>query len=614
MHRVFARRVSNAVSILCGQWRIRASGSRRTANKCNEKAVNRSCSRFVALLIFVVGGVALSPGARAESEQFCFDFLRSAEAQARRAEAAKCGPETTRWSADFWAGDPKELFTYCRARDRAELGNWLNQRESQLTYCEAGNRSRLGAQRPEDVRISGGPGDYTIHWTLRADACAYSYNPCWLQIRLETPPGRPGGYAVELAKYQEAGFTGVRADRYSGQPGDVLRLKWQACYKYPSPFYRSDCDGFRQILVVMPPAPPAFHPARIIALEPREYVPNRYKDDRTARADPYRSGFYTFTVRIEGTLESFEPAPFQDLQAWAPYVRLTLVDGQRTLHQTSILRAPADGTLRFEVPSSILNQLRCSAAVRQTGLCRTLDVQAESFQVWTSGPAKGLEKDMGSSRVSLRLVTGDREALGERQASAEVPERKPATLTPGQARLAGEAPANLQRPMPQERAAATVKVPAGEQPSDQARLQNAPADQRRDSTQGMARLPSPSQPTLPQQQATATQKPSNDPSAGQRAMTLKPPAGAGGAPRADTMVQAGPAQVASLGKLQQGVNLLGGDYRSQPAVATAQACQALCMGEGQCKAWTWVTAEKRCWLKSSVPVASKGNCCTSGVK
>ena len=101
---------------------------------------------------------------------------------------------------------------------------------------------------------------------------------------------------------------------------------------------------------------------------------------------------------------------------------------------------------------------------------------------------------------------------------------------------------------------------------------------------------------------------------GSRQMNAPVNIGAPSAARPATVAPTSPSQVASLGKLQVGVNRVGDDYRSQPAVTTAQACQALCMGEGQCKAWTWVAAEKRCWLKSSVPVASKGDCCTSGVK
>jgi PAN domain len=70
--------------------------------------------------------------------------------------------------------------------------------------------------------------------------------------------------------------------------------------------------------------------------------------------------------------------------------------------------------------------------------------------------------------------------------------------------------------------------------------------------------------------------------------------------------------------LEVNTNRFGSDYRSLDA-ADAQKCQSACADEVQCKAWTWVKSGvqgsgARCWLKNSVPVASKNNCCTSGVK
>ncbi len=65
----------------------------------------------------------------------------------------------------------------------------------------------------------------------------------------------------------------------------------------------------------------------------------------------------------------------------------------------------------------------------------------------------------------------------------------------------------------------------------------------------------------------------------------------------------------------------GGDYThvTLPTGSVYLHCQALCMADGQCKAWTFVKAgvqgaNPRCWLKNTVPAAHANNCCTSGTK
>jgi PAN domain len=79
------------------------------------------------------------------------------------------------------------------------------------------------------------------------------------------------------------------------------------------------------------------------------------------------------------------------------------------------------------------------------------------------------------------------------------------------------------------------------------------------------------------------------------------------------------APIAMLNRgLEQGTNRFGGDYTNRD-LATAQLCQQACASEAQCKAWTWVKPGvqgqiAKCWLKNSVPAASKNDCCTSGVK
>lgn len=71
-------------------------------------------------------------------------------------------------------------------------------------------------------------------------------------------------------------------------------------------------------------------------------------------------------------------------------------------------------------------------------------------------------------------------------------------------------------------------------------------------------------------------------------------------------------------RMQENVNRFGGDYLSDP-LASAELCQALCDAEAPCRAWTWVKpgapgGKGTCWLKKTVPPASKNDCCTSGVK
>jgi hypothetical protein len=173
--------------------------------------MERCWIRLVAVMIVAITGVWLGPVARAESEQYCLDFLRAVEAQVGRATAAKCGSDTPQWRPEYWSRDRKGDFSFCLDKQAQDIQYWLNERESQLTYCEAQGKFpsmpwvfnyRFVA---EDVRISGRPGDYTIHWTLNAEPCAVDggYDPhCFLQLRLETPSGRSGGYALQLARYE----------------------------------------------------------------------------------------------------------------------------------------------------------------------------------------------------------------------------------------------------------------------------------------------------------------------------------------------------------------------------------------------------------------------------
>ncbi|MGJ5817664.1 PAN domain-containing protein [Paludibaculum fermentans] len=68
------------------------------------------------------------------------------------------------------------------------------------------------------------------------------------------------------------------------------------------------------------------------------------------------------------------------------------------------------------------------------------------------------------------------------------------------------------------------------------------------------------------------------------------------------------------------VNLPGGDYLSiDMDTADPSGCRAACEKDGRCKAWTFVKPEQPggrgyCWLKDSVPEATREECCVSALK
>ena len=73
--------------------------------------------------------------------------------------------------------------------------------------------------------------------------------------------------------------------------------------------------------------------------------------------------------------------------------------------------------------------------------------------------------------------------------------------------------------------------------------------------------------------------------------------------------------------VENGVNRPGGDYKNfdlEPTVAGFAPCQSACTHDPSCRAWTYVVAgvqgpKPHCWLKNTVPPASKDKCCVSGV-
>jgi hypothetical protein len=57
-----------------------------------------------------------------------------------------------------------------------------------------------------------------------------------------------------------------------------------------------------------------------------------------------------------------------------------------------------------------------------------------------------------------------------------------------------------------------------------------------------------------------------------------------------------------MGALEYNVSYSGADYRDE-IVGSATACSAICAQEPQCRAFTFIPDQSRCWLKSSVPAA-----------
>lgn len=72
------------------------------------------------------------------------------------------------------------------------------------------------------------------------------------------------------------------------------------------------------------------------------------------------------------------------------------------------------------------------------------------------------------------------------------------------------------------------------------------------------------------------------------------------------------------GDMEHHIARWGADYR-RVDLATPELCQAECVKERRCKAWSHIkpsdqAVSARCWLKHSVPKPIPNACCTSGVK
>jgi len=77
----------------------------------------------------------------------------------------------------------------------------------------------------------------------------------------------------------------------------------------------------------------------------------------------------------------------------------------------------------------------------------------------------------------------------------------------------------------------------------------------------------------------------------------------------------------NMGKMEWNIDRPGSDFSNfNLPNANPQLCRSKCAGNPKCKAWTYVRPHTtqgpnpRCWLKHSVPAASKNSCCVSGRK
>lgn len=75
----------------------------------------------------------------------------------------------------------------------------------------------------------------------------------------------------------------------------------------------------------------------------------------------------------------------------------------------------------------------------------------------------------------------------------------------------------------------------------------------------------------------------------------------------------GPGVTGVMGPLVPGLVYLQGDYRSAPS-SSAAACAALCAGEPECRAMTFIISQQLCWLKNTVPATASSGDMVSAVK
>lgn len=96
------------------------------------------------------------------------------------------------------------------------------------------------------------------------------------------------------------------------------------------------------------------------------------------------------------------------------------------------------------------------------------------------------------------------------------------------------------------------------------------------------------------------------------------PMGTGGKNTDGDMPMGQGGKTGAVTPMEENVDRPGNDY-SQSVKDDAETCQAECLADGKCVAWTWVRPgvqgpDAQCYLKDRVPPARPGDCCTSGVK
>ena len=365
----------------------------------------------------ILGGAifgACLPAAHAETDAYCADHQAAIQAQIKRGETGKCTLQGA-----LWERDPHKQFQFCRGHDAPELQYWHNQRESELKNCEY-----LAAPRREtvrDIRVSGGPGDYTIHWTISRVGCEDGGlgETCSVQLRLETPPGRTGGFAVELrGENGNKAFTTTRADRYPGQPGDVVVLKWHTC-STPG-IGSSHCTAWRDMPLVMPRPAPEYRAPRVTAVNPNRYTPQRFDQGRTVALKNAGDGVRVLRLRVDGTMQGFSPASFQGGEAWQPRLKVRLLERGVAIAEFDKPEVLSNGEVQVRVPVRALNQLECRRNVAVTGVCTVVDVELESARYFTSGNPAPIEAPV-KSRTELR-IDNPVAALGpQEQAKGSIP-------------------------------------------------------------------------------------------------------------------------------------------------------------------------------------------------
>jgi hypothetical protein len=363
------------------------------------------------------------------------DDGRLYEQQVQRALAAGCERAPA-----FWAADGRAQFGWCLDASAGEVLSKRQQRESVLQNCELLKTNAYVVGR--DFRVSGGPGDYTIEWTLESKGCQTGRSSvhCFAQVRV-TEPGKPALQSMVRNPDGHAPFKAPLTEKYRGGAGDVVEVAFQSCLK--SALGSSSCTPWSVQQLVMPAAEPNFEPARVVGVTPASYTPLRLReradDGHLLRVESARDAV-RFDIALAGSSAAFHPTPFQLAAGWTPEVVVRVRHGRKILFRSSSLLVPEQKSVGISVPTRALNAVQCRPSPKLTGLCEELDVEVESIRRWLSGPAKDWREHMGTSRARL-VLTSDRLVATEKaklQApAATTPARRQAATAQGRVAMLG---------------------------------------------------------------------------------------------------------------------------------------------------------------------------------